>query len=236
MLDPTMMYSCARLRAPGHDARGGVARQARADLRASSSWAPTTTSRDRHRLGRLRRPRRRDARLPRDHDDDLARAARLRRRARARGRARATASPCCSRTTATSTARYDKLVSIEMIEAVGWRHFGTFFRSCSRLLAPDGAMLLQAITIDDRAYEVEKAGAQLHQHLHLPRRLPALAGGDRRATSRARPTCSTVAPRGHHAALRRDAAALARELPRARRAAARSSATTSASGGCGRCT
>jgi cyclopropane-fatty-acyl-phospholipid synthase len=52
---------------------------------------------------------------------------------------------------------YDKLVSIEMIEAVGWRHFGTFFECCSRLLAPDGAMLLQAITIDDCAYEVEKA-------------------------------------------------------------------------------
>ncbi|HEY5286621.1 MAG TPA: cyclopropane-fatty-acyl-phospholipid synthase family protein [Solirubrobacteraceae bacterium] len=53
--------------------------------------------------------------------------------------------------------RYDKLVSIEMIEAVGWRHFGTFFDCCSRLLTADGAMLLQAITIDDRAYEVEKA-------------------------------------------------------------------------------
>ncbi len=53
--------------------------------------------------------------------------------------------------------RYDKLVSIEMIEAVGWRHFGTFFDCCSRLLAHDGAMLLQAITIDDCAYEVEKA-------------------------------------------------------------------------------
>jgi cyclopropane-fatty-acyl-phospholipid synthase len=52
---------------------------------------------------------------------------------------------------------YDKLVSIEMIEAVGWQHFGTFFAQCSRLLAPDGAMLLQAITIDDRAYDVEKA-------------------------------------------------------------------------------
>jgi cyclopropane-fatty-acyl-phospholipid synthase len=46
-----------------------------------------------------------------------------------------------------------------MIEAVGWRHFGTFFAKCSSLLAPDGLMLLQAITIDDRAYEVEKAGA-----------------------------------------------------------------------------
>ena len=53
--------------------------------------------------------------------------------------------------------RHDKLVSIEMIEAVRWRHFGTFFARCSELLAPEGAMLLQAITIDDRAYEVEKA-------------------------------------------------------------------------------
>jgi cyclopropane fatty-acyl-phospholipid synthase-like methyltransferase len=52
---------------------------------------------------------------------------------------------------------YDKLVSIEMIEAVGWRHFGVFFAKCSELLVPDGAMLMQAITIDDRAYEVEKA-------------------------------------------------------------------------------
>jgi cyclopropane-fatty-acyl-phospholipid synthase len=52
---------------------------------------------------------------------------------------------------------YDKLVSIEMIEAVGWRNFGTFFSQCSRMLAPNGSMLLQAITIDDRAYEVEKA-------------------------------------------------------------------------------
>jgi cyclopropane-fatty-acyl-phospholipid synthase len=55
------------------------------------------------------------------------------------------------------SGRYDKLVSIEMIEAVGWRHTGAFFAKCSALLAPHGAMLLQAITVDDRAYEVEKA-------------------------------------------------------------------------------
>jgi cyclopropane-fatty-acyl-phospholipid synthase len=52
--------------------------------------------------------------------------------------------------------QYDKLVSLEMIEAVGWKDFGTFFQQCSDLLAPDGAMLLQAITMDDRAFEVEK--------------------------------------------------------------------------------
>jgi len=53
---------------------------------------------------------------------------------------------------------YDKLVSIEMIEAVGWQYFPTFFRRCSQLLTADGAMLLQAIVIEDGAYEVEKAG------------------------------------------------------------------------------
>jgi cyclopropane-fatty-acyl-phospholipid synthase len=53
---------------------------------------------------------------------------------------------------------YDKLVSIEMIEAVGWQFYGTFFSRCSSLLRPDGAMLLQAIVIDDRAYEVQKDG------------------------------------------------------------------------------
>jgi cyclopropane-fatty-acyl-phospholipid synthase len=52
--------------------------------------------------------------------------------------------------------RYSKLVSIEMIEAVGWQYFDTYFERCSELLEPDGLMLLQAITIDDRAYEVEK--------------------------------------------------------------------------------
>lgn len=52
---------------------------------------------------------------------------------------------------------FDKLVSIEMIEAVGWKDFGTFFDVCARRLEPNGAMALQAITVDDRLYDVEKA-------------------------------------------------------------------------------
>ena len=52
---------------------------------------------------------------------------------------------------------YNKLVSIEMIEAVGWQHFDEFFRRCDELLAPEGLMFLQAITIDDGLYEAEKA-------------------------------------------------------------------------------
>ena len=51
---------------------------------------------------------------------------------------------------------YDKLVSIEMIEAVGWQYFDEFFAACSRLTAPGGAFFLQAIVIGDDAYEAEK--------------------------------------------------------------------------------
>jgi cyclopropane-fatty-acyl-phospholipid synthase len=64
--------------------------------------------------------------------------------------------------------RYDKLVSIEMIEAVGWREFGTFFETCSQLLEPDGTMLLQAIAIDDRAYGVEKDSASFIRQIIFP--------------------------------------------------------------------
>ena len=53
--------------------------------------------------------------------------------------------------------RYDRLVSVEMIEAVGWQYFDDYFRRCDELLTDDGLMLLQAITIDDRIYELEKA-------------------------------------------------------------------------------
>ena len=48
--------------------------------------------------------------------------------------------------------KYDKAVSIEMIEAVGHHYFDTFFRCCSERLKEDGMMLLQAITITDRLF------------------------------------------------------------------------------------
>ncbi|CAN5211908.1 cyclopropane-fatty-acyl-phospholipid synthase family protein [soil metagenome] len=53
--------------------------------------------------------------------------------------------------------KFTKLVSIEMIEAVGWQYFETFFRKCSSLLTGDGLMALQAIVIEDDLYELEKA-------------------------------------------------------------------------------
>jgi cyclopropane-fatty-acyl-phospholipid synthase len=46
--------------------------------------------------------------------------------------------------------QFDKIVSIEMFEAVGFDHYDEFFSACDRLLAPDGSMLLQTITIPDQ--------------------------------------------------------------------------------------
>ena len=51
------------------------------------------------------------------------------------------------------SGRYDKLVSVEMIEAVGHQYLDTYFAKCASLLKPDGAMLLQAITLQDQFYE-----------------------------------------------------------------------------------
>lgn len=45
---------------------------------------------------------------------------------------------------------FDKIVSIEMFEAVGLKHYDEFFAAVSRLLAPAGAMVLQTITVDDQ--------------------------------------------------------------------------------------
>lgn len=51
------------------------------------------------------------------------------------------------------SGEYDKLVSIEMIEAVGHRFLPTYFKQCARLLKSNGLMLLQAITIREQRYE-----------------------------------------------------------------------------------
>jgi len=50
------------------------------------------------------------------------------------------------------TGRYDKLVSIEMVEAIGASHLDTYFATLDRLLRPDGLALVQAITIEDHRY------------------------------------------------------------------------------------
>ena len=54
------------------------------------------------------------------------------------------------------TGTFDKLVSIEMIEAVDWRDHDVFFEACARLLRPEGRAALQAIVIADESFERAK--------------------------------------------------------------------------------
>lgn len=49
--------------------------------------------------------------------------------------------------------QFDKLVSIEMIEAVGHEYYESYFRTLSQLLKPEGKAVIQAITITDQRYE-----------------------------------------------------------------------------------
>ena len=51
------------------------------------------------------------------------------------------------------TGGYDKLVSIEMIEAIGHQYMDTYFKKCAALLKPDGLAMIQAITIEDSRYK-----------------------------------------------------------------------------------
>ncbi len=66
------------------------------------------------------------------------------------------------------SGQYDKLVSIEMIEAVGHHYFDAYFRLCSGLLRPDGTMLLQAITIADQRYEAARKGVDFIKRYIFP--------------------------------------------------------------------
>lgn len=64
--------------------------------------------------------------------------------------------------------QYDKLVSIEMIEAVGHAFYDTYFKCCSDLLKPNGMMLLQAIIIADQFYEQAKHSVDFIQRYIFP--------------------------------------------------------------------
>lgn len=66
------------------------------------------------------------------------------------------------------TGAFDKLVSVEMIEAVGLNHLPEYFKKCSSLIKPDGLMVLQAITIRDEHYELAKNSVDFIQRHIFP--------------------------------------------------------------------
>ncbi len=66
------------------------------------------------------------------------------------------------------TGQYDKLVSIEMIEAVGHQYYDTYFAQCSKLLKPQGQFLLQGITITDQRFETAANNVDFIQRYIFP--------------------------------------------------------------------
>jgi cyclopropane-fatty-acyl-phospholipid synthase len=66
------------------------------------------------------------------------------------------------------TGQYDKLVSIEMIEAVGHEFLPSYFKQCSDLLKKDGLMLIQAITIADQRYHAYRKSVDFIQKYIFP--------------------------------------------------------------------
>ena len=64
--------------------------------------------------------------------------------------------------------RFDKLVSIEMIEAVGHEYYKQYFSGCASLLKNDGLMLLQAITIPDQRFEYAQNSVDFIQRYIFP--------------------------------------------------------------------
>ncbi len=64
--------------------------------------------------------------------------------------------------------QYDKLASIEMIEAVGYEHLNRYFETCSRLLRPQGLMALQAITIPDQRFARYRRSVDFIQRYVFP--------------------------------------------------------------------
>ncbi len=82
--------------------------------------------------------------------------------------------------------RFDRVASIEMIEAVGHRYLGRYFDVCSRVLAPDGLLCIQAIVTPDQRYaESRRTTDVIKKHIFPGGQLPsleAMLGACRRMT------------------------------------------------------
>ena len=80
---------------------------------------------------------------------------------------------------------YDKIVSVEMIEAVGHEHLPMFFAACARSLRPGGRMALQAITMPDERYQTYRRGVDWMQTYIFPGSLIPSLGALRAASASA---------------------------------------------------
>jgi cyclopropane-fatty-acyl-phospholipid synthase len=71
---------------------------------------------------------------------------------------------------------FDKLASVEMLEAVGYEHLAAFFATCARVLRPDGRMALQSITMPDARFDAYRQRVDWMQRYIFPGScIPSLA-------------------------------------------------------------
>lgn len=83
------------------------------------------------------------------------------------------------------TGQFDRIVSIEMLEAVGHEFMGEFFAACDRLLKPEGLMVLQTIAYPDQAHQRYRQGNDwIRKHIFPGGRLPSLTEICKSATAR----------------------------------------------------
>ena len=81
------------------------------------------------------------------------------------------------------TGRFDKIVSIEMFEALGQENWGTFFRKCEDVLEPQGRLVLQSISIPDHRFDEYAKHCDWLQKRIFPGSLLASTLGVCRATA-----------------------------------------------------
>ena len=108
---------------------------------------------------------------------------------------------------------FDKLVSIEMIEAVGHQYFDTYFRVCSGAAQNARHDALAGDRHPGPALRCLPAFGGLHSTLHLSRRLPPFAGGHLPFAGPRDPSARSYPSGGHHRPLRRNPGTLAAPVP-----------------------
>lgn len=185
-LDPTMMYSCAIFESPGDTLEQAQRRRlariiARARIRPGhhvleigSGWGGFALAAARQTGCRVTSITLSERQL------EFARA-----RARAEGLDQRVRFELCDYRH--MTGAFDRIVSIEMLEAVGHEYYGAFFAQCDRLLKPDGLVFLQVITIPDQRYDdYRRAGDWIQKHIFPGGLLPSLTVLSRAMTRHSR--------------------------------------------------
>ena len=176
-LGASMTYSCARFLAPDETLEEAQIEQTPGHDRQSADRHGGPRPGDRLRMGKLRGRGRPADRLPRHGDHRLARTDGVGAEERVRREGMEDRIDIRLTDYRHITGRFDRIVSIEMLEAVGHRRLGTFFGCCGCLLKPGGLMALQTITIPGRVATTTTGGGWTAPQAHLSGRSSPITGG-----------------------------------------------------------